>query len=97
MRAGWKYTLSVVGGLGILGGVLYVVGWRRIFAQMHALGASGILSVLGTTLIAMAIWILCWWIILRSYGIRLPLRRVIGARFSGYAVSYLTPTLYFGG
>ena len=35
--------------------------------------------------------------ILRSYGIRLPFRSIIGARFAGYAVSYLTPTLYFGG
>jgi len=97
LRTSWKYILSVTAGLAILGGVLYVVGWRRIFAQMHALGALGILAVLGNTLIAMAIWIFCWWIILRSYGIHLPLRRVIGARFSGYAVSYLTPTLYFGG
>jgi uncharacterized protein (TIRG00374 family) len=97
MRTGWKYTLSIVAGLAILGGVLYVVGWRRILAQMHALGALGILAILANTLLAMALWILCWWIILRSYGARLPLGRVIGARFSGYAVSYLTPTLYFGG
>jgi len=97
LRTSWKYVLSVVVGLGILGGVLYVVGWRRILAQMHALGALGIVAVLANTFIAMAIWIFCWWIILRSYGIELPLRRVIGARFSGYAVSYLTPTLYFGG
>ena len=97
LKKGWKYALSVLLGLGSLGGVLYVVGWRRIFAEMQALGAMGIAAVVGTTLIAMVLWILCWWIILRSYGIRLPLRRVIGARLSGYAVSYLTPTLYFGG
>ncbi len=93
----WKAILSIVIGLGLLGGVLYWVGWRRIFAQMHALGILGIASIVGSVLFAMAAWILSWWIILRSYGIRLPLSQVIGARLAGYAISYITPTLYFGG
>ncbi len=97
VRTSWKYVLSIVAGLGLLGGVLYYVGWRRIFAEMSALGVPGILGVIGSVLLAMAAWTLSWWIILRSYGIRLPLGQVIGARLSGYAISYITPTLYFGG
>jgi uncharacterized protein (TIRG00374 family) len=97
LRSGWKYALSVLVGFGMLAGVFYFVGWRKILGEMHALGAFGILGVVGNVLLAMAAWILCWWIILRSYGIRIPMRRIIGARVSGYAVSYLTPTLYFGG
>jgi len=93
----WRFIVSVVVGLGLLGGVLYWVGWRQIFAQMNALGVAGITGVVGSVLLAMAFWILSWWIILRSYGIRLPLSTVIGARLSGYAISYITPTLYFGG
>jgi uncharacterized protein (TIRG00374 family) len=96
-RNTWKYALSIVVGLGLLGGVLYYVGWRRIFAEMRALGVAGISGIVGSVLLAMAAWTLSWWIILRSYGIRLPLPQVIGARLSGYAISYLTPTLYFGG
>lgn len=96
-RNGWKIILSIAIGFAILAAVLYFVGWRKMFAEMHALGAFGILSVLGNVLISMTFWILCWWVILRSYGIRLPLRVIIGARLAGYAVSYLTPTLYFGG
>ncbi|MCK5246981.1 flippase-like domain-containing protein, partial [Candidatus Bipolaricaulota bacterium] len=96
-RNGWKIVLSIVIGLGILVAVLYFVGWRRTLGEMVALGAFGILSVLGNVLISMTFWILCWWVILRSYGIQLPLRSIIGARLAGYAVSYLTPTLYFGG
>ena len=96
-KSGWKYVFSVVIGFGILAGVLYFVGWRKTLGEMHALGALGIVGVIANVLFAMAAWILCWWIILRSYGIRIPIRRIIGARVSGYAVSYLTPTLYFGG
>jgi len=96
-RNGWKIILSIVIGVAILAAVLYFVGWRNILAQMHALGVLGILSVLGNVLISMMFWVLCWWVILRSYGVRLPLRSIIGARLAGYAVSYLTPTLYFGG
>lgn len=96
-RSGWKIILSGVVGFGMLAGVLYFVGWREILAEMRALGTHGLLGVVATVLLAMAAWIVCWWIILRSYGIRIPLRRIIGARMSGYAVSYLTPTLYFGG
>jgi len=97
LKTGWKYALSGIIGFGLLSGVLYFVGWRAILAEMYALGAAGILAVIGNVLLAMATWIFCWWIVLYSYGIRIPFRRIVGARMSGYAVSYLTPTLYFGG
>ena len=96
-KSGWKYALSVVLGFGLLAGVLYYVGWRQILAEMRDLGIPGILAVIGNVGLAMAAWIVCWWIILSSYGIRIPFGRIVGARTSGYAVSYLTPTLYFGG
>jgi len=97
LKASWKYALSVLAGFGILGAVLYFVGWRQILAEMDALGVPGILAVLGDVFLAMAAWVTSWHIILRAYGIRLPLGKNVGARLSGYAVSYLTPTLYFGG
>ncbi len=96
-RNGWKIVLSIGIGLGILAAVMSFVGWQKTFSEMVALGVLGILSVAGNVLISMTFWILCWWVILRAYGIRLPLRSIIGARLAGYAVSYLTPTLYFGG
>jgi len=92
-----KHVLSIVLGLGLLAAVLYFVGWRQILAQMRSLGVPGIAGVIGSVLLASAGWMLSWWIILRSYGIRLPLPQVIGAHLSGYAITYLTPTLYFGG
>jgi len=96
-RNGWKIGLSIAVGIAILGVVLYFVGWRAILAQMHALGFFGMLAIIGNVLISMTFWILCWRVLLNAYGIHLPLRTIIGVRLSGYAVSYLTPTLYFGG
>jgi uncharacterized protein (TIRG00374 family) len=97
LKSGWKYALSVVIGFGILAAVLYFVGWRKVLGEMHALGFDGIVGVVGSVVAAVACWVLCWSIILRSYGIQTALPRVLGAWTSGYAVSYLTPTLYFGG
>ena len=96
-RKGLNYTLSVVVGLGLLGGVLYYVGWRGVFHEINALGVVGIFAVTGDVFLAIVAWILSWWVVLRSYGIKLSLNGIVGARLSGYAVSYLTPSLYFGG
>ena len=90
-------VLSVTVGLGLLGGVLYYVGWRSILAQIYALGFIGISAVIGTVLLTMLIWLASWSVILLSYGIKVPLRYIIGARLSGYAVTYTTPSLYSGG
>jgi len=101
MKARLRRGLGLVGsigvGLGLLGGVLYWVGWRGVVAAIHALGTAGMLGVVGAVMLAMAAWILSWWIILRGYGIHLRLATVTAARLGGYAISYLTPTLYFGG
>ncbi|MBN1858197.1 flippase-like domain-containing protein [Candidatus Bipolaricaulota bacterium] len=91
------YTVSVVVGLGLLGGVLYWVGIGGILAQLSALGVVGILAVFANVVLSMMAYVLSWWIILRIYGVDLPLPTVIASRLGGYAVSYLTPTLYFGG
>lgn len=97
MRKTVTYAVSVAVGLGLLGGVLYWVGVGGILAQVSALGATGILAVIANVVLSMVAYVLGWWLILRIYGVDLPLPSVIAARLGGYAVSYLTPTLYFGG
>jgi len=92
-----SWTLSIVVGVGLFSAVVYYVGWRSILAQIQDLGSIGIVAVIGNVLLTMISLLLGWWIILRSYGIRVPIGHIIGARLSGYAVSYLTPSLYFGG
>ncbi len=92
-----QFLASLGVGLGGVSAVLYFVGWRATLAQMKALGALGMLSVLGLVALPMLAWIACWSVILRAHGIRIPLSRRVGAQLSGYSMTYLTPTMYFGG
>jgi len=89
--------LSFLLGFALLGGVLYYVGWRNVFEQIVALRTAGLLAVVADVFLAVLTWIVSWNIILRSYGIRLTFSQLAAARLSGFAISYLTPTLYFGG
>ncbi len=101
MKAPLRNTLNFVGsvliGAASISLVLYFVGWRQTFDAMRALSIVGVLEVFGTVFLTVAAWVVGWRILLNAYGIRAPLGRVIGARLSIFAVSYLTPTLYFGG
>jgi uncharacterized protein (TIRG00374 family) len=97
LRGTLNFACSLLIGAASISLVLYFVGWRQTLDAMRALGVIGALEVFGTVLLTVAAWVVGWRIILRAYGIRVPLRRIIGARLSCYAVSYLTPTLYFGG
>ncbi len=92
-----SYILSIAVGVGLLIGVMYYAGWRTVFAQIQALGLAGIVAVTADVLLAMAAWIASWYVILRAYGVRMSISSLIGARLSGYAISYVTPSLYFGG
>ena len=89
--------LSLLVGGALLGGVFYYVGWRNTFEEIGSLHAIGILALAMNVIITTFLWIVGWWVILRGYGVKIPFHRVIGARLSGFAISYITPSLYFGG
>ena len=93
----FSISLSLLVGAALLGGVFYYVGWRNTFAEIGSLHTAGILALAGNVLLTSIMWIVGWWVILRGYGVMIPFRRVVGARLSGFAVSYITPSLYFGG
>jgi len=90
-------TLSLLLGAVLLGGVFHYVGWENILEEIRSLRAVGILSLAGNVFLTAVTWVVGWWVLLRAYGIVIPFHRVIGARLSGFAVSYVTPSLYFGG
>jgi len=97
----WKGPLalavSVAVGLGVLAVILYYVGWRRIVREILALGWLGFLTLGVNFLLTFFFWALTWRIILKSYGIDSPWWALLRALLSGFTVSYLTPSLYFGG
>ncbi len=89
--------LSVAVGLGGLALILWWVGWRRVLRETLALGGLGFFVLALDFALTFLFWALTWQIILRAYGISAPWAPVVRALFSGYAVSYLTPSMYFGG
>ncbi len=97
LKKGLSYALSGVVGFGLLGGILYYAGWRSVLEQLGALHWDGMVAVAGAVLLGIVAGGLSWWVILRSYGIRLSISSVGGAWLSSWAVTYLTPSLYFGG
>jgi uncharacterized protein (TIRG00374 family) len=90
-------ALSIIVGLLALAAILYYVGWQRIVREILALGWLGFLALFLNFLLTFFFWAFTWRIILRSYGIDTPWRAVLRALLSGYTVSYLTPSMYFGG
>ncbi|MCI2424899.1 flippase-like domain-containing protein [Candidatus Acetothermia bacterium] len=97
MRKRVSYLLSSVAGVALLVGIIYYIGWGDIYTPIIKLGIDGLAVLFLTALISASAGIASWWIILRSYGIKIPLRTVCGSRLSGQAISYLTPSMYIGG
>ena len=93
----FSVSLSLFVGAALLGGVFYYVGWKNTFDEIGSLRTAGILALAGNVFLTTIMWVVGWWVILRGYGVVIPFHRVIGARLSGFAVSYITPSLYFGG
>ncbi|GBC76443.1 hypothetical protein HRbin07_00644 [bacterium HR07] len=104
---------SVALGVGILCGVLVYLGWNSvpsggilarflagvgiIVRQIQMLGLLGFLSLAGVVLATLICWSLSWWIILRAYGVRISWWATWRARVCGFAITYLTPSMYLGG
>lgn len=87
----------VLVGLGLFATILYFVGLRNTLAQILQLGWLGFLVLTGLMITTLLLWTLSWLIILRAYGINTNWGAVWRARLSGFAISYLTPSMYFGG
>lgn len=97
MRKKISYLLSSVAGVALLVGIIYYIGWGDIYAKIVQLGIDGLGVLFLAVFISTSAGIASWWIILRSYGIKMPLRTICGSRLCGQAISYLTPSMYIGG
>ncbi|MCI2430226.1 flippase-like domain-containing protein [Candidatus Acetothermia bacterium] len=97
MRRRSLVIASILVGLGLLGGILYYIGPERVWEQIARLGIWGYLSLVAIAFLTMICWASSWWVILRAYGIRVGWWTTWWARLSGFAITYLTPSMYFGG
>lgn len=89
--------IATILGISLLAVVLYIVGPRAVLSRMAALGLWGALAFIINAGLIFVCTTLGWSVLLRAYGVKCPLRSVFGAMAAAHTVSYLTPSLYFGG
>jgi len=77
--------------------VFYLFNVTRVFSHMVNIGSMGTGIFLINILLIMLIGGLSWQLILRAYGHHLPFKDVLIIKVIGFAISYLTPSMYVGG
>jgi uncharacterized protein (TIRG00374 family) len=74
-----------------------LLDWEQFRRYLLTLTPRIILTVFLIHLALHALGAAQWMLILREAGLRHSFLRVFWARVSGYAITYLTPSMYFGG
>ncbi len=99
MQVGRKTTtfLSIVLGLGVLGAILAFIGPAKVAQQISALGWDGFSLMIAAIVLTFFFWTLAWVIVMKGYGVVAPFSLSFWARIGSFAVSFLTPSLHFGG
>lgn len=89
--------ISTLIGFALFISVLYLFNITEIFSNMLRIGPLGIGFFFINVSLIMLIGGLSWQLILRAYGYRLPFKDVLLIKMIGFAISYLTPSMYIGG
>lgn len=99
MRLGRKTTtaLSVALGLAVLAAILWYIGPAKVVRQISALGWDGFALMISAIVLTFFFWTLAWMVIMKGYGVVAPFSLSFWARIGSFAVSFLTPSLHFGG
>lgn len=90
-------ALFMLGGLALFGALIYLSGPGQVLAEIVRMGALGFVTVVASVVGSILTWSLSWYALLRGAGIAAPWRRTVPPLLSGFAVSYLTPSMYIGG
>ncbi|MBI3269617.1 MAG: flippase-like domain-containing protein [Planctomycetes bacterium] len=96
-RARIAFTLSLALGLGLLVCVFAWVGTDEVWAALSRAGAGATLSLLANGLAILLLQTVAWGILLRSAGDKVPFPVLVNAMFMGFAMAFLTPSMYLGG
>lgn len=99
MRLGRKATtaLSVVIGVVILAAILWYIGPAKVWSQISSLGWDGFALLVGAVVLTFFFWTLAWVVIMKGYGVVAPFSLSFWARIGSFSVSFLTPSMHFGG
>ncbi|HAZ30688.1 TPA: hypothetical protein DCY65_03860 [Candidatus Acetothermia bacterium] len=94
----WAGLLIVMlAGIALFGALVYLSGPARVFAEIVRMGAVGFIVVVASVFGSVFTWSLSWYALLRGAGIAAPWRRTVPPMLAGYAVTYMTPSMYLGG
>jgi len=97
MKRNTLIFISTVVGVLLLFLIFYLVNVAAAFSHMVRIGPWGIGVFITNVLLIILIGGFSWQIILRAYGHRLPFWDVLRIKIIGFAISYLTPSMYIGG
>ncbi|MCF7891111.1 flippase-like domain-containing protein [Candidatus Bipolaricaulota bacterium] len=99
MRLGRKATtaLSVVLGVAILAAILWYIGPAKVWSQISSLGWDGFALMVGAIVLTFFFWTLAWIVVMKGYGVVAPFSLSFWARIGSFSVSFLTPSMHFGG
>ena len=88
---------TTLGGTALLVLTFYLIGLQKVIFQLREVGLAGVCVFIINVLLIFLIDAISWQIILKSYGHRLPFRDILATKIIGFIISYLTPSMYFGG
>jgi len=84
-------------GLALFGALIYLSGPARVLAEIVGMGVVGFAAVVLSVVASMVAWSLSWYALLRGAGIAVPWHRTVAPLLAGFAVTYVTPSMYIGG
>lgn len=89
--------VTTLGGTALVVLTFYLIGLQKVIFQLQEVGLAGVCIFIINVLLIIIINAISWQIILKSYGHRPPFRDILATKIVGFVISYLTPSMYFGG
>jgi len=97
MKRNLLVIISTAVGAALFVLVFYLFNIFEVFSHMVKIGPWGVGIFLLDVALIMLVGGLSWQIILKAYGHHLPFRDTLVIKLIGFAISYLTPSMYIGG
>jgi len=91
------FLISAVSGVILIIFLFFLVDVKQIFSQLGEVGPAGIGTFALNIFLIFLLDSISWKLILKSYGYSPPLKDIFSAKMVGFAINYLTPSMYIGG